>query len=332
MSETRPSRPALFVSRRLPDPTETRMAELFDARLRDDDRPLSQDELAAGLQDVDVFVPTVTDDVDAKLIAAAGDRLKLIANFGVGVDHIDLKAAHERGILVTNTPGVLTEDTADMAMALMLSVVRRMRSGGRLLRSGEWKGWAPTSLRGHRIGGKKLGIVGMGRIGGAVAARANAFGMSVHYHNRHRMAEAAESALEATWWDDLDAMLPEVDVLTIHCPLTPDTHHLIDARRLGLLKPNAYLINTARGEIVDEAALAEALREGRLAGAGLDVFSNEPDVPQEILDLDNVTLLPHMGSATFEGRQAMGNKVITNIRVWSDGHRPPDQVLEGWTD
>ncbi len=306
------------------------MGELFQAVLRLDDAPLSAEAMLDGMKAADVFVPTVTDDVDAALIAAMPDSVRLIANFGVGVDHIDLAAAKKRGILVTNTPGVLTEDTADMAMALMMSTVRRMRAGGRLLRSGQWTGWAPTSLRGHRIGGKALGIVGMGRIGGAVAARANAFGMKVHYHNRSRMPEAAETALNATWWDDLDAMLPEVDVLTIHCPLTPETHGLIDARRLSLMKPEAYVINTARGEIVDEAALAAALRDGKLAGAGLDVFSDEPNVPDEILALDNVTLLPHMGSATIEGRRAMGDKVITNIRVWSDGHRPPDQVLEGW--
>ncbi|MBZ6377323.1 D-glycerate dehydrogenase [Pacificimonas flava] len=331
MAHDRVPDPQIFVSRRLPDQTESRMSELFSgAQLRTDDRALERDELVARLQDVDVFVPTVTDTVDADVISRAGPRLKLIANFGVGVDHIDLKAAHDRGIIVTNTPGVLTEDTADMTMALILSVVRRMREAGRMLRSGDWAGWAPTSLRGRRIGGKALGIVGMGRIGGAVAARANAFGMSVHYHNRSRMAEAAETALRATWWDDLDAMLPEVDILTIHCPLTEETDGLIDARRLGLMKEDAYLVNTARGEIVDEAALAAALKAGKLAGAGLDVFSDEPNVPEALLALPNVTLQPHMGSATVEGRRAMGDKVVTNIRVWSDGHRPPDQVLEGW--
>ncbi|MBB5280521.1 2-hydroxyacid dehydrogenase [Pacificimonas flava] len=326
----RPGRPRLFVTRRLPKKTEARMTDLFDAQLRDADEPLSADEIAAGMADADVLVPTVTDEIDAALIARAGPRLKLIANFGVGVNHIDLKAAHGAGIMVTNTPGVLTEDTADMTLALILATMRRTGVGERRLRAGDWAGWAPTSLRGTRVGGKKLGIIGMGRIGGAVAKRAQAFGMDVLYHNRHRMPEAAEQALGATWWDDLDAMLAEVDILSIHCPLTAETEGLMDARRLALLPPHAYLINTARGEIVEEGALAAALAGGRLAGAGLDVFADEPNVPQALLDLENVTLLPHMGSATFEGRRAMGDKVITNIRVWADGHRPPDQVLEGW--
>ncbi len=323
------SRPKVFVTRRLPDQNEARMRDLFDVTLREDDRPLNADEMAAGMQDCDVFVPTVTDQIDAALIARAGPALKLIANFGVGVDHIDLKAAHQAGIAVTNTPGVLTDDTADMTMALLLSVVRRMRPGVRAIREGHWEGWAPTSLRGTRIGGKALGIVGMGRIGRAVAARAQAFGMKVHYHNRHRLPDSVESALGATWWDDLDTMLPEVDVLSLHCPLTAETDRLMDARRLGLLGPHAYVINTARGEIIDEDALVAALAAEKLAGAGLDVFADEPNIPPALMDLDNVTLLPHMGSATFEGRRAMGEKVITNIQVWKDGHRPPDQVLEG---
>ena len=330
MPETRLRRPRLFVTRRLPQATEQRMSDLFDVELRTGDEPLDAEAMIGGLQSCDVFVPTVTDDVSAALISRAGPDLKLIANFGVGVDHIDLAAAHRAGIMVTNTPGVLTEDTADMTMALLLATVRRMRVGEQRLRSGEWEGWSPTSMRGSRIGGRKLGIVGMGRIGGAVAHRARAFGMDVHYHNRRRMPEAAEAALGATWWDDLDAMLPEVDVLTIHCPLTVETDGLFGPERLSLLPDHAYLINTARGEIVDEAALADALKKGRLAGAGLDVFADEPNVPAALLELENVTLLPHMGSATFEGRRAMGDKVIANIRMWSDGHRPPDQVLEGW--
>ncbi|MBV7255609.1 D-glycerate dehydrogenase [Pacificimonas sp. WHA3] len=330
MSEARPARPKVFVTRRLPDVTETRMRELFDVDLRDADRALSRAEMSAGIADCDVFVPTVSDEIDADVIASAGNRLKLIANFGVGVDHIDLRAAHERSIPVTNTPGVLTDDTADMTMALLLATVRRMRAGETSLREGSWDGWSPTSLRGTRIGGKALGIVGMGRIGRAVAARARAFGMDVHYHNRRRLPDGVESAYGATWWDDLDSMLPEVDVLSIHCPLTPDTDGLFDAKRLSKLGSHVYLINTARGEIIDEAALAEALAAGRLAGAGLDVFADEPRVPEALKSLDNVTLLPHMGSATFEGRRQMGDKVITNIRAWSDGHRPPDQVLEGW--
>ncbi|MHB9880986.1 2-hydroxyacid dehydrogenase [Pacificimonas sp. ICDLI1SI03] len=330
MPAQRPARPKLFVTRRLPDATESRMNELFEAVLRDQDTPLSREEMVAGLHDCDVFVPTVTDEIDADLIAAAGDRVKLIANFGVGVDHIDLAAAHARGIPVTNTPGVLTDDTADMTMALLLATVRRMRVGEASLRDGSWSGWAPTSLRGTRIGGKSLGIVGMGRIGRAVALRARTFGMKVHYHNRHRLPDTVEGQLGATWWDDLDAMLPEVDIVSIHCPLTPETDGLFDATRLARLREHVYLINTARGEIVDEAALAAALASGKLAGAGLDVFADEPNVPDALKALDSVTLLPHMGSATFEGRQQMGEKVITNIRAWSDGHRPPDQVLEGW--
>ncbi|MEM8826426.1 MAG: D-glycerate dehydrogenase, partial [Pseudomonadota bacterium] len=272
------------------------MDDLFAARPRSDDAPLDRAALIAGLADVDVFVPTVTDDIDAGVIEAAGPELKLIANFGVGVDHIDLAAAHARGIIVTNTPGVLTEDTADMTMALMLATVRRMRAGETALRQGAWDGWAPTSLRGTRIGGLALGIVGMGRIGRAVAARARAFGMKVHYHNRRRLPPAVETGLGATWWDDLDTMLPEVDVLTVHCPLTPETDALFDTGRLARLRDDAYLINTARGEIVDETALAAALADGRLAGAGLDVFSEEPKVPPALLALENVTLLPHMGS------------------------------------
>lgn len=306
------------------------MRELFDADLRDEDSPLSADNVVSGATGADVLVPTVTDDIDAALIERLPGSVKLIANFGVGVDHIDLAAAKARSIYVTNTPGVLTEDTADMTMALLLSTVRRMRTGIRALREGRWDGWAPTSLRGTRIGGKALGIVGMGRIGRAVAARAKAFGMQVHYHNRYRLPAPVEEQLGATWWDDLDTMLPEVDVVSIHCPLTPETDGLFDEKRLSRMRAHAYLINTARGEIIDETALVAALESEALAGAGLDVFADEPNVPDALLALDAVTLLPHMGSATFEGRRAMGDKVVTNIRVWADGHRPPDQVLDGW--
>lgn len=307
------------------------MRDLFDVRLREDDMPLDAAAMASGLQVCDVFVPTVTDEVDRGLIESAGDDCRLIANFGVGVDHIDLAAAYERNIIITNTPGVLTDDTADMTMALLLATVRRMRAGETCLRAGEWSGWSPTSLRGHRITGKKLGIVGMGRIGRAVAARARAFGMDIHYHSRRRAAASVEQELGASWWDDLDTMLPEIDILTIHCPLTKETDGLFGRERLSRLGDHVYLVNTSRGEIVDETALADALKKGDLAGAGLDVFADEPNVPDRLLELENVTLLPHMGSATFEGRQAMGDKVITNIRVWADGHRPPDQVLEGWS-
>jgi glyoxylate reductase len=282
------------------------------------------------MADADVFVPTVTDRIDAELIAAAPDRLRLIANYGAGFGHIDLKAARERGITVTNTPGVLTEDTADMAMALILAAPRRLIEGDKLVRSGQWTGWRPTGMRGHRIGGKKLGILGMGRIGQAVAQRARAFGLTIHYHNRHRIPEVAEAQLGATWHADLDTMLRAVDILTIHTPHSDSTGGLIDARRLDLLGPQGWLINTARGEIVDPEDLVAALTGGRIAGAGLDVYVNEPAVDPRLIALDNVVLLPHLGSATFEGREAMGLKVIANIRSWVDGHRPPDQVLEGW--
>ncbi len=306
------------------------MAELFEAVLNADDRPMDRATLGAAMADADVFVPTVTDRIDAELIAAAPDRLRLIANYGAGFGHIDLKAARERGITVTNTPGVLTEDTADMAMALILAAPRRLIEGDKLVRSGEWTGWRPTGMRGHRIGGKKLGILGMGRIGQAVAQRARAFGLTIHYHNRHRIPEVAEAQLGATWHADLDAMLRTVDILTIHAPHTENTGGLIDARRLDLLGPQGWLINTARGEIVDPEALVVALTQGRIAGAGLDVYVNEPAVDPRLIALDNVVLLPHLGSATFEGREAMGLKVIANIRSWVDGHRPPDQVLDGW--
>jgi glyoxylate reductase len=328
--EPPPRRPRVVVSRRLPAPVEARMADLFDVVFNREDTAMDAAALAAAMADGDVFVPTVTDQLTAELIAAAPDRLKLIANFGTGVDHIDLAAARARGIMVTNTPGVLTDDTADLAMLLILAVPRRTAEGALLLRAGKWDGWKPCDVHGHRITGKKLGIVGMGRIGRAVAARARAFGLRIHYHNRRPLADTVEGMLGATYWDDLDAMLAAVDIVSINCPHTPETHRLFDARRIGLIGSDGYLINTARGEIVDEAALVEALRAGRLAGAGLDVFENEPRLHPGLLDLDSVTLLPHMGSATFEGREEMGHKVITNIKVWADGHRPPDQVLEGW--
>lgn len=306
------------------------MSELFDAVLNADDRALDRVGLAAAMADADVFVPTVTDRIDAELIHIAPDRLRLIANYGAGVGHIDLKAARERGITVTNTPGVLTEDTADMAMALILAAPRRLIEGDKLVRSGAWTGWSPTGMRGHRIGGRKLGILGMGRIGQAVAQRARAFGLQIHYHNRHRIPEVAEAQLGATFHAEIDAMLDAVDILTIHTPHTQTTEGLIDARRLDLLGPDGWLINTARGEIVDPQALVAALTGGRIAGAGLDVYVGEPAVDPRLIALDNVVLLPHLGSATFEGREAMGVKVIANIRSWVDGHRPPDQVLDGW--
>ena len=323
-------KPRVIVTRELSDSVMDRMATLFDTQLNRSDVQMSREELTAAIQDADVLVPTVTDTIDADLIEAAGDKLKLIANFGAGVNHIDLKAARARGIIVTNTPGVLTEDTADMTMALILSVPRRLAEGEKLVRSGEWKGWSPGGMLGHRIGGKALGIIGMGRIGQAVARRARAFGLTIHYHNRHRLPELAEQELDATWHGDLDAMLAAVDIVTIHTPRNPDSENLLDARRIALMRPHVYLINAARGGIVDEEALVEALEAGKLAGAGLDVWKYEPAIDPRLLALPNVVMLPHMGSATFEGRAATGERVIRNIQHWADGHRPPDQVLEGW--
>ena len=323
-------RPKTIVTRKLPGAVERRMAELFDTQFNSDDRAMSTAELCDAAARATVLVPTVTDEIDSAIIDAAGPDLKLIANFGVGVDHIDLAAARRREIIVTNTPGVLTEDTADMVMALILSVPRRLAEGEKLVRAGGWRGWSPTGMRGHRVNGKRLGIVGMGRIGSAVARRAAGFGLEVHYHNRERLPEAVEQTLGATWHDELDDMLADIDILSINCPYTPETRHLIDADRLGLLGRDVYVINTSRGEIIDEAALADALEAGTIAGAGLDVYENEPEIEPRLLKLDNIVLLPHLGSATFEGREAMGDKVIANIRIWADGHRPPDQVLEGW--
>jgi glyoxylate reductase len=323
-------RPKVVVTRKLPETVETRMRDLFDVTLNDSDAPMSTDALAAVLADADVLVPTIVDAIDADLLARAGDRLKLIANYGMGVDHIALKAARERRIIVTNTPGVLTDDAADMAMALILAVPRRLSEGERLARSGEWQGWRPTAMLGRRITGKTLGIVGMGRIGQAIALRARGFGLKIHYHNRKRLPEVVERAVDATFHADLDDLCRAADFLSINCPHTPETHHLIDARRLDLLGPESYLVNIARGEVVDEAALTQALESRRIAGAGLDVFEQEPAVSPRLLALDNVVLLPHMASATIEARHATGEKVIANIRMWADGHRPPDQLLEGW--
>jgi glyoxylate reductase len=323
----RSKRPFVIVTRKLPDPIETRMMELFTCRLNLDDKPLSKAELIEAVGRTEVLVPTVTDRIDADVLAAAGPALKLIASFGTGVDHVDLAAAQQRGIIVTNTPGVLTEDTADMTMALILAVSRRLAEGERLMRSGGWAGWGPTSMLGHRIWGKRLGIVGMGRIGMALARRAKGFGLSVHYHNRRPVPEDAESALEATWWESLDQMLAHMDVVSVNCPHTPATYHLLSARRLRLLQPQAILVNTARGEIVDEEELLRLLEIRAIAGAGLDVFEHEPAIDPRLRTLDNVVLLPHMGSATIEGRLAMGEKVIINIKTFADGHRPPDRVL-----
>ncbi len=326
----RPARPRVIVTRELPDAVMERLETLFDARLNRDDVPMTREALAAAMADCDVLVPTVTDMIDADLIAGAAPRLQLIANYGAGVNHIDLAAARARRILVTNTPGVLTDDTADMTMALILSVPRRLAEGEKLVRSGQWTGWSPGGMLGHRIGGKALGIVGMGRIGQAVARRARGFGLGIHYHNRHRLPEWLEQDIGATWHDDLDAMLGAIDILTIHTPRNADSENLIDARRIGLLGTHVYVINASRGGILDEDALVGALEAGRLAGAGLDVWTHEPRIDPRLLALPNVVMLPHMGSATYEGRLAMGERVVANIRAWVDGHRPPDQVLEGW--
>jgi glyoxylate reductase len=321
------SRTVVIVTRKLPDAIETRMMELFDTRLNESDRPMTRAELTEAVKGCDVLVPTVTDRIDSQLLAHAGERLKLVANYGTGVDNIDVEAAYKRGITVTNTPGVLTEDTADMTMALILAVARRLVEGERVARSGEWAGWSPTSFLGHRIFGKRLGILGMGRIGAAVARRAKGFGLSVHYHNRRRVHESLEAELEATYWESLDQMLARVDIISVNCPHTPATYHLLSARRLALVQPQAIIVNTSRGEVIDEAALTRLLRERRIGGAGLDVFEHEPAINPKLRQLDNVVLLPHMGSATLEGRIDMGEKVIINIKTFTDGHRPPDRVL-----
>jgi glyoxylate reductase len=320
-------RPVVIVTRKLPEPIEARMMELFDTRLNATDRPFSRAQLVEAVQSCDVLVPTVTDKIDAAILAQAGERLRLIANYGTGVDNIDVDAAYKRGITVTNTPGVLTEDTADMTMALILAVARRLVEGERLARSGEWQGWAPTAMLGHRIWGKRLGIVGMGRIGTAVARRARGFGLSIHYHNRRRVHESLEAELEATYWESLDQMLARVDIVSVNCPHTPATYHLLSARRLKLLQKHAIIVNTSRGEVIDEAALTRMLRDKEIAGAGLDVFEHEPAINPKLRQLDNVVLLPHMGSSTIEGRLDMGEKVIINIKTFVDGHRPPDRVL-----
>lgn len=327
----RPSRPRVIVTRRLPPAVEGRMAALFDVAFNVTDTPFDRAQMLAAMRNCDVLVPTITDEIDAGLLAEAGDRLQLIASFGNGVDHIDLHAARARNIIVTNTPGVLTDDTADMTMALILSVPRRLAEGEKLVRSARWNGWSPSAMLGHRIGGKMLGIVGMGRIGQAVARRAVGFGLRIAYHNRHRLPAVAEAETGATYYPDLDQLLAEADILSIHCPHTAQTEGMIDARRIGLMKPSAYLINTSRADVTDEAALIAALEQGRIAGAGLDVYAHEPAIDARLLALANVVLLPHMGSATFEGRDDTGARVITNIRLWSGGDRPPDQVLEGWT-
>ena len=326
---TTTKKPLVIVTRKLPDAIEARMEELFDVRLNADDQPMGNAELVAAVREADVLVPTVTDRIDARLLAQAGPQLRLIAQFGTGVDNIDVESALRRGITVTNTPGVLTEDTADMTMALILAVPRRLAEGARFLRDheGEWPGWSPTWMLGRRIFGKRLGIIGMGRIGQAVARRARAFGLEIHYHNRKPANAVIEKELEATYWESLDQMLPKVDIVSVNCPHTPATYHLLSARRLKLLRHDSYIVNTARGEVIDENALARLIEAGEIAGAGLDVFEKEPAVNPRLLKLGNVVLLPHMSSATIEGRVEMGGKVIVNIKTFMDGHRPPDRVI-----
>jgi glyoxylate reductase len=326
---TRIDRPRIIITRKLLPAVEARMAQLFDVQFNNDDKALDRSALTAAMADCDVLVPTVTDRIDADLIAAAAPRLRLIANYGAGVNHIDLAAAKAKGIMVTNTPGVFTDDTADLTMALILSVPRRLGEGEKLMRSGTWGGWRPSGMLGHRIGGKTLGIVGFGRIGEAVAARARAFGMDILYIKRKRLPQSIEEELGVTFEPDLDRLVARSDIVSLHCPLTAETDGLINARRIALMKPTAYLINSSRGELVDEVALIDALQSEAIAGAGLDVYTHEPAVDARLLTLNNVVLLPHLGSATFEGREASGERVITNIRMWADGHRPPDQILEG---
>ena len=327
------TKPLVIITRKLPDVVETRMYELFNARLNLEDVPMSQDDLIAAVQQADILVPTVTDRIDAALLEQAGPQLKLIANFGNGVDNIDVEAAAARNITVTNTPKVLTEDTADMTMALILAVPRRLVEGAEVLNGPKpWAGWSPTWMLGQRIYGKRLGILGMGRIGTAVARRAKAFGLSIHYHNRQRIQQSVEEELEATYWDSLDQMLARMDIISVNCPSTPATYHLLSKRRIKLMRPGTYIVNTARGEIINESALIEALENRNLAGAALDVFQHEPAVNPKLLKLareNRIVLMPHMSSATIEGRIEMGEKVIINIKVLIDGHRPPDRVLPG---
>ena len=321
------NRTKVVLTRRLPEPVETRLKELFDVTLRDHDTPMSRAELVDAVKTCDVLVPTITDKIDAGLLGQAGANLKLIANFGAGIDHIDVETARQRGILVSNTPDVVTEDTADMAMALLMAVVRKIPQGLQAMQSGEWIGWSPTAYLGGRLGGRRLGILGMGRIGQAVARRASAFGMQIHYHNRRRLRPEIEDTLGATYWESLDQMVARMDILSINCPHTPSTFHLMNARRLRLLKPSAVIVNTSRGEVIDENALTRMLRANELAGAGLDVYEHGTDINPRLRELENVVLLPHMGSATLEGRVEMGEKVIINIKTFADGHRPPDMVV-----
>ena len=320
-------KPLVIVTRRLPELVETRLMELFNTKLSIDDKPFSKKQLIDAVKEADILVPTVTDKIDIDVLEASSDKLKLIANFGNGIDHINIETAQKKKIIVTNTPGVLTEDTADMVMGLLLAVPRKVIAGEHLIRSGKWEGWSPTHMMGRRIWGKRLGIIGMGSIGQAVARRAIGFGLNIHYHNRNRLPDMIEESHQATFWEDLDQMLPKMDIISINCPSTPETYHLLSRERLSSLQPHAYIINTSRGKVINEEALAELLSEGKIAGAGLDVFEREPSVSKVLLGAPNTVLLPHMGSATVEARIEMGEKVIVNIQTLLNGHRPPDRII-----
>jgi glyoxylate reductase len=325
-----PHRPLkVAVTRKLPDVVEARLDALFDVSFNRSDAPMARNDLAALAQSVDVLAPTIGDHLDADFFKAKGERLRLVANFGAGVDHIDVAAANAAGVTVTNTPSVLAEDAADMAMALILAVPRRLVEGVRALEDGKFEGWSPTWMLGRRVRGKKLGVVGLGRVGEAIARRARAFGLSIHYHNRRPINPHIEDELEATYWPDLDALLAHMDIVSINCPSTPQTYHLLSAKRLALMQPHAYVVNVSRGEVIDENALADAIEAGKLAGAGLDVFEKEPRPSQRLLAAPNVVLLPHMASSTIESRIEMGERVIINIKMFADGHKPPDRIILG---
>ena len=317
----------VIITRRLEDRVEKRMRELFNVNLSQAEYPISRQELLSSIKEADILVPTIGDKIDASILSAASSNLKLIANYGAGYDHIDIKTALQRGIIVTNTPSVLTTDTADMTMALVLAIPRKLREGHEEMQSGSWKGWSPSAMIGMRITGKKLGILGMGRIGQAIAKRAKAFDLDINYHNRRRLHQNIEEGLSATYWENLEEMLSTIDILVVSASLNPSSLYLLDAKCLGRMKQSAYLVNISRGEIIDQKALVRQLKEGRLGGAGLDVYDSEEIIGSDFKSLKNVFLLPHMGSSTLEGRIEMGEKVIINIKTFIDGHRPPDQIV-----
>ena len=320
-------KPKVIITRRLQDRVEKRMKELFNVDLSSAEYPVSKKELLSAVKEADILVPTIGDRIDASILSAAGSNLKLIANYGAGYDHIDIKTALQRGIIVTNTPSVLTTDTADMTMALILAIPRKLREGHEEMQSGNWKGWSPSAMIGMRITGKKLGILGMGRIGQAIAKRAIAFDLDINYHNRRRLHENIEKSLSAKYWENLEEMLAAVDILVVSASLNPSSLYLLNAKYLGKMKQSAYIVNISRGEIIDQKALVKQLKNGLLGGAGLDVYDSEEVIGSDFKSLKNVFLLPHMGSSTLEGRIEMGEKVIINIKTYLDGHRPPDQIV-----